>query len=68
MSFRREIKTTLNRSKYFKLINWIYDNGGKVLHPERIINSIYFDNTNLHMYHQSVEGVLPRKKIRLRIL
>lgn len=67
MSFRREIKTTLNKSKLFKLINWVYDNGGEVLHPERIINSIYFDNTNLHMYHQSVEGVLPRKKIRLRI-
>ena len=66
MSFRRETKSTISKSKLFKLINWIYENGGEVLHPERTINSIYFDNVNLNMYHQSVEGVLPRKKIRIR--
>ena len=60
MSFRRETKSTISKSKLFKLINWIYENGGEVLHPERTINSIYFDNVNLNMYHQSVEGVLPR--------
>ena len=26
-------------------------------------NSIYFDNSNLEMYRESVEGVLPRKKL-----
>ena len=66
MSFRREIKATLSKSKLFQLINWIYDQKGEILYPERTINSVYFDNLNLNMYHQSVEGVLPRKKIRLR--
>ena len=67
MSFRREIKSTLNRSKTYKLLSWIKANGGEILYPERTVNSIYFDNSNLEMYRESVEGVLPRKKIRLRI-
>mgnify|MGYP002003742846 CR=1 FL=1 len=67
MSFRREIKSTLNKSKLSTLTRWIFDNNGKVLFPERIVNSIYFDNKNLNMFYDSVEGILPRKKIRLRI-
>lgn len=66
MSFRKEIKSTLNKSKLNNLLKWIKDKGGEILYPERLINSIYFDNTNLNMYHESVEGILPRKKIRLR--
>ena len=67
MSFRKEIKSTLNDGKISILIKWIFKNNGKVLFPERIVNSIYFDNKNLNMYFESVEGVLPRKKIRLRL-
>lgn len=67
MSFRKEIKSTLSKTKIHVLKKWIQDNGGTILYPERTINSIYFDNLNLKMYHESVEGVLPRKKIRLRI-
>ena len=66
MSFRKEIKSTLNDGKISILIKWIFKNNGKVLFPERVVNSIYFDNKNLNMYSESVEGVLPRKKIRLR--
>ena len=39
---------------------------GKILYPERNINSVYFDNDNLSMYHDSIEGSVPRKKIRIR--
>tara|TARA_B100001029_G_scaffold120116_1_gene99712 strand:- start:154 stop:789 length:636 start_codon:yes stop_codon:yes gene_type:complete len=67
MSFRKEIKSTLNDGKISILIKWIFKNNGKVLFPERVVNSIYFDNKNLNMYFESVEGVLPRKKIRLRL-
>ena len=40
---------------------------GVTLYPTRTINSIYFDNQDYTMYNQSIEGVLPRKKIRLRV-
>ena len=45
----------------------IIDSEGKILYPSRKINSIYFDNQNLSMYNQSIEGIVPRKKIRIRI-
>lgn len=67
MSFRKEIKSTLSKSKLNYLLKWIKNNGGTLLYPERIINSVYFDNTNLNMFHEFVEGILPRKKIRLRL-
>ena len=67
MSFRKEIKSTLSKSKLNYLLKWIKKNGGTLLYPERIINSVYFDNSNLNMFHESVEGILPRKKIRLRL-
>ena len=67
MSFRKELKSVLVKSKYNILLSWIFKNNGKVLYPPRIINSVYFDNANSDMYFQSIEGTLPRKKIRLRI-
>ena len=66
MSYRIEEKLRIAKGKIFQLRNWIIKNKGIVLHPSRIINSIYFDNEGYSMYNQSVEGVLPRKKIRLR--
>ncbi len=66
MSFRKEIKFCLDKSKKHQFLKWIENQGAKKLHEERIINSIYFDNNNLLMYHDSIEGVVPRKKIRLR--
>ena len=66
MSFRNEEKLRVASSKIFFLKNWINENLGIILFPTRIINSIYFDNQNFTMYHQSIEGVVPRKKIRLR--
>ena len=66
MSFRKEIKSILSNNKIFDLNRWILENGGRLLYPKRIVNSLYFDNWNFSMYSDSVEGVLPRKKIRLR--
>ena len=36
------------------------------LFPARKINSIYFDTINLDFFHDSEEGISPRKKIRIR--
>ena len=64
MSFRKEIKSTLNKSKLNNLLKWIKDKGGEILYPERLINSIYFDNTNLNMYHNLLK-VSYQEKISL---
>ena len=40
--------------------------GMKLIYKKRQINSIYFDTKELQMFHDSEEGVLPRKKIRVR--
>ncbi len=66
MKFRNEEKLRIANSKIFQLKEWISKNNGFELHPNRPINSIYFDNHNLSMFNESIEGVTPRKKIRLR--
>jgi len=66
MSFRNEEKLRIVPSKIFHLREWIKKNLGNNVFPSRIVNSVYFDNQNFSMYHDSMEGVLPRKKIRLR--
>ena len=63
---RIEQKLELNKHHYLDLLKWINHNGGKILYPERIICSRYFDNNNLQMYFDTVEGIIPRKKIRIR--
>ena len=63
---RIEQKLELNKNHYLDLLNWINRAGGKILYPERIICSRYFDNKNMQMYFDTVEGIIPRKKIRLR--
>tara|TARA_B100001059_G_C17799075_1_gene565005 strand:+ start:993 stop:1583 length:591 start_codon:yes stop_codon:yes gene_type:complete len=66
MSFRKEIKFNLNKANLKKFLMWIEKEGAEKLHKKRIISSIYFDNDKFSMYHDSVEGIIPRKKIRIR--
>tara|TARA_Y100000589_G_scaffold239714_1_gene227217 strand:+ start:3175 stop:3765 length:591 start_codon:yes stop_codon:yes gene_type:complete len=66
MSFRKEKKFKISRSDLKFLKFSLLKKGMEVLYPSRKINSCYFDTNNLKMYHDSEEGVLPRKKIRLR--
>lgn len=66
MSFRKEKKFRLSMSDMFKLKNDLCKNGMKILYKSRIVNSCYFDTRNLTFHHESEEGVLPRKKIRIR--
>jgi len=66
MSFRIENKYKIQTNKLSSLYEWIYKNNGIRLFPKRNILSIYFDNSNLSLYNDSIEGVVPRKKIRLR--
>ena len=66
MSFRNEEKLRVASGKIFQLKEWINANNGLMIYPTRIINSLYFDNKNYSMYNESIEGITPRKKIRLR--
>ena len=38
----------------------------KQIYEPRKIHSLYFDNLNYEMYSDSLEGLTPRKKIRVR--
>ena len=66
MSFRKEKKFRLTLSDQKILKSSLLTLGMRELFPSRIINSTYFDTDHLDMYINSEEGILPRKKIRVR--
>ena len=66
MTFRFEYKNKLHISDYTKTKILIKNLDGKQLYPKRKISSLYFDTKNYDMFHESEEGSLPRKKIRIR--
>ncbi len=66
MSFRKEIKLILSPRKSFDFKEMIIKKGASVLHPKRKISSLYFDNLSKQCHKDSIEGSLPRKKIRIR--
>lgn len=66
MSFRKEKKFRLSISDYDHLQFVLESKGMRKLHDTRIINSLYFDTPSLNMFHDSEEGLLHRKKIRIR--
>jgi len=66
MSFRTEEKLRVDSSRLPIFLAWLNETGASMLYPSRQVSSIYLDNDRLSMYHDSEEGVLPRKKLRLR--
>lgn len=66
MSFRKEKKYRLTTFDYHMLQNLLFKKGMQRLYEKRVVNSIYYDTSSLDMFHQSEEGELPRKKIRIR--
>tara|TARA_B100001540_G_C15736720_1_gene610243 strand:+ start:685 stop:1293 length:609 start_codon:yes stop_codon:yes gene_type:complete len=63
---RIEYKIDLIKSKKIDFYKYLTKKKFKKLHESRIVNSIYFDNSSFEMYNDSIEGLIPRKKIRLR--
>ncbi len=60
---RSEIKYDIsNFSEEFFISNYRL----REIFKGRYINSIYYDNKNLDFYHLSQEGIVPRKKVRIR--
>ena len=66
MSFRKEKKYRLSFSDQKLLQVALSGRGMEMLHPPRVINSCYFDTGDLTLFQDSEEGILPRKKVRIR--
>ncbi len=66
MSFRIEKKILIKRSNLFEFKKKIFSEGVKNLFKNRYVQSLYFDNFYKQMYSDSIEGLAPRKKIRVR--
>lgn len=66
MSFRKELKFRLTRHEKNEITKILRLKGMRSLFPDRTVKSLYFDNNDLGMFNDSEEGVLPRKKIRVR--
>jgi hypothetical protein len=66
LSFRKEKKFRLTIFDFHKFKHNLFQEGMVKLHENRTINSIYYDTVDLKMFHESEEGLLPRKKIRVR--
>lgn len=66
MSFRIEEKIPMTVSDSNQFLQSLKDQGLEILYPKRAIQSNYFDSSNYSLYRDSEEGLLPRKKIRIR--
>ena len=66
MSFRVEEKLLINRKQILEFKDFLFKKHAKKIFPSRKIQSLYFENFNEEMYKDSLEGIVPRKKIRVR--
>jgi len=66
MSFRIEEKLYIKSEHLIDFKKFLTERSAKQLYKPRLIKSLYFDDLNFNMYNDSIEGVVPRKKIRIR--
>lgn len=66
MSFRIEDKLYINKENLFAFKKFLNEKTAKKIHKPRVIESLYFDNDAFQIYNDSIEGLVPRKKIRVR--
>ena len=66
MSFRIEEKLYIKSEHLIDFKKFLIKHAAKQLYQPRLIKSLYFDNLNFNMYNDSIEGIVPRKKIRIR--
>ena len=66
MSFRIEKKLFIKKENLLDFKNKLLSVGVQNLYKQRKVMSIYFDNFNKDIYNDSIEGLTPRKKIRVR--
>ena len=66
MSYRIEKKLFIQKENFVEFKKKIIEKGAKKIFKDREINSLYFDNFKKEMFRDSLEGLTPRKKIRIR--
>ena len=66
MSYRKEKKFRVSSYEALLAKKNLLSQGMELLHETRLVNSQYFATLNFHMLSESEEGILPRKKIRVR--
>tara|TARA_B100000795_G_C22754078_1_gene420685 strand:- start:451 stop:1047 length:597 start_codon:yes stop_codon:yes gene_type:complete len=66
MSFRIEEKILIGNNQVIEFKKIYQKKYLKRLYKPRMIRSLYFENINNDIYNNSIEGTLPRKKIRVR--
>ena len=66
MNFKIEKKLFIKKENLLDFKEKISSIGAINLYKSRKVQSIYFDNINKDMYNDSIEGLNPRKKIRVR--
>ena len=66
MSYRIEEKLSIDNNKIIDFKSFLDSKTVKKIYEPRKIHSLYFDNQNFEMYKDSIEGLTPRKKIRVR--
>ena len=67
-SMRYEKKYIIRQNELYRITHLIKNNDlfFKPIFYPRFINSIYFDNENLELYKQNINGLRNRKKFRIR--
>ena len=63
---RIEEKLLINKYQLSEFKEYLISKGAHKIFQTRKINNLYFDNDKFEMFNDSIEGCLPRKKIRLR--
>ena len=66
MSFRIEEKLLIGTDQILEFKDFLMSKSAKQIYHPRIIKSLYFENSHNEMYEDSIEGITPRKKIRVR--
>lgn len=66
MTFRKEHKLFIKRENLIDFRKYLISKGANKIFNKRKIQSLYFENKKKEMYNDSMEGSLPRKKIRIR--
>lgn len=68
VDLRQELKYFVSVKNYHSALHWILHNSAYFYkeHPDRQVNSIYFDSYDYDAYKDSLAGIATRKKIRYR--
>ena len=66
MSFRIEKKIFIKKEQLIEFKKFLFKKNIKQIYKPRVVESIYFDNCDKKIYFDSLEGLSPRKKIRIR--